>query len=848
MRLAATYKPKLIVAGFSSYPWQADWVKFREIADSIGAYLVADISHVAGLIAGGVHPSPVGYAHVISSTTHKTLCGPRGAIIFTTDRSLAKRIDQAVFPGEQGGPHVNIIAAMAVAFRLAQTKEFKQLQTQIVKNCSTLAARFKKRGITIPFGGTNTHMLNLDMKSIQSPDGVNLSGDQAARILDLAGIVVNRNTIPGDRSALNPSGIRLGTPWITQRGFKEKEMIQLADIIVELLQEITPYHQLASRRNNVRSKVDFTTLENARLKVRDLALSAGIDFEPTSHGYPHFFYIDDQPKSEDNRTTFELKGGKITQFLNFALASDVEALKEGKPQTTKVITSHDEISGTILKVNDIEYRLTVPAEKSGLVSAWLRDLSDGYIEFDDDLLRKLPGPVAVQEIQVEPEHEHNATDLIHSKPYHIGITENDGESLPEFMWEGSNTSDLRKTTLNQVHRNMGAKMVPFAGWDMPVWYTSVKEEHLAVRQAAGLFDVSHMGVYQAEGPGAPIFLDCVCGNDISSLKVGQSLYTHFLDPDSNVIDDLLVYHRDNEKYLVVVNASNDDKNWAWLNAVRDGSVLIDRKRPWAKSFGRNVTLRNLRDSKEGKDMRVDLALQGPISREILLAMGDDKQTQKQILNLRRTELCEVKIGKFDVVVSRSGYTGEKIAFELFIHPDKSVELWNALLKAGEPHGIRPCGLAARDSLRTEAGLPLYGHEMGGEYNLGVGEAGFRSYVKTYKPWFIGRDAFLEREEKRKVIVIRFRFDEKGVRMAHQGDPVADKRGKIIGSVTSCAVDSDGYLTGQAILEQKYAKIGTPIMIFQNAPEHAGKPLAELKLGDKVSIPNGATVLTRFLKR
>ena len=146
-----------------------------------------------------------------------------------------------------------------------------------------------------------------------------------------------------------------------------------------------------------------------------------------------------------------------------------------------------------------------------------------------------------------------------SKPYYIGMEKDErkGEALPLFSWEKSEPRSLKKTVLNEIHRDLGAKMIPFAGWDMPVWYSSVLEEHTAVRQAAGLFDVTHMGVFQVEGPDASIFLDSVCGNDIGNLAVGKSIYTHFLDPDANVIDDLLVYRREDEKYLVVVNASND---------------------------------------------------------------------------------------------------------------------------------------------------------------------------------------------------------------------------------------------------------------------------------------------------
>jgi glycine hydroxymethyltransferase len=373
------------------------------------------------------------------------------------------------------------------------------------------------------------------------------------------------------------------------------------------------------------------------------------------------------------------------------------------------------------------------------------------------------------------------------------------------------------------------------------------EEHLATRQAAGLFDVSHMGVYQAEGPDAAAFLDSVCGNDISALEVGESLYTHFLDPHANVIDDLLVYRRGEERYLVVVNASNDDKDWAWLNAVREGRVLVDTARPWTRAFGRGVTLRNLRDPREGEDMRVDIALQGPKSRDILLSLGVDAPTRKRIMALKRTELCEAVVGGMDLVVSRTGYTGEKMAFELFVHPDQSVELWNRLMEAGTPLGLKPCGLGARDSLRTEAGLPLYGHEMGGDLGLGVAEAGFGTYVKVYKPWFIGRDAYLQREKTRKTVVARFRFTEKGVRVAHNGDPVLDARGRVVGVVTSCAIDSDGLLTGQVSIDEKLAVEGTPITIFQGAPKATGKAPAELRSGDRVTLPTPAAVVSRFPK-
>ncbi len=848
--LALECKPKFIIAGYSSYPWTVDWARFKEIAESVDALLFADIAHVAGLVTAGIYPSPVGYADVITFTTHKSLCGPRGASILTTDRALARKIDRAVFPGEQGGPHVNVFLAMALAFKIARSDQFRMLQEQVVKNCVILTERLQENGFRIPFGGTDTHLTNLDCSSVVGSDGTTLSGDQASRILDIAGIVVNRNTIPGDKSALDPSGIRMGTPWVTQRGLKEEHMRQIADIIADVLISTIPYSLQGRKKKLRRAKVDFTTLEVAKLHIHDLAQGAGMDFEPTAHGYPHFYYLDSKPTGR--WVAYDIQGEKVREFLNFALVSDVGALQVGEKQRTCIRTPVGEINANLTCLGPYVFRLSLPAGKSGLAAAWLRDLSDGYVTFDDDPIRKLPGPVVVIESSDEPVSVLEGEVQAANKPYYIGIKEDEGDSLPEFMWQAEE-SELRKTPIFDMHSELGAKLIPFAGWKMPVWYTSVLEEHLAVREAAGLFDVSHMGVYQAEGPDASVYLDSVVANDIASLDVGESCYTHLIDPDANVIDDLLVYRRRKEKYLMVVNASNDDKDWAWLNRVKNGEVQVSITHPSARTFGRNVVLRNLRDPSEGKDMRVDVALQGPRSREILIALGVNEQNRKRIMSLRRTQLCEAVIGSFDLVVSRTGYTGEKMAFELFVHPDKANELFGALLEVGAPLGLKPIGLGARDSLRTEAGLPLYGHEMGAgsgkldEIDLGVAEAGFGSYVKTYKPWFIGRDTFIEREGTRKGVVVRFRFGEKGIRMAHNGDPVLDKRGRVVGYVTSCAVDSEGLLTGQAFVSFKNANEGSEIFIYQSAPDKPGKAPAALSLGDRSTLPTPAKVISRFMK-
>jgi glycine hydroxymethyltransferase len=877
--LALEAKPKLIIAGYSSYSWVPDWKKFREIADEVGAYFLADISHIGGLVAAGVVPSPIGYAHVVMSTTHKSLDGPRGAVLLTTYPDIAKKLDKAVFPGEQGGPHVNVFAALALTFKLAQTAQFKKLQAQTIKNAQAMADQFQKRGLRIPFGGTDCHMLNVDCRSIKGEDGTSLSGDQAARILDLVGVVVNRNTIPGDKNSADPSGIRLGTPWITQRGFDEKKSRALADIIADVLLACAPHSVDTPRQGRVRrAKLDFNTLNDARLKVRKLAESAGIDFKYKPHGYPHFYYIDDRPRTADH-VVFELKGKRVRQMLDYAVSSDLSALKTGMSQATSITTPKGgTVKGTLAKVDDFTYQLQVPAAKAGVVGTWLRDLSDGYVslnlegEKDFDAAR-MPGPFVVMDSKKKlPSPQPSPKGRGGEKPWFIGdqvkaraepgrsvqkeapSSPSAASGMPPFEWvetEGDPSTGsgqgLKKTRLNQVHRDLGGRMVPFAGWEMPVVYTSIYEEHLATRQAAGLFDVSHMGVYEVRGADAASFLDAICGNDCGGLEPGESLYTHFLTPDADVIDDTLVYRRAWDKYLVVVNASNDDKDRTWFEAVRDGKVRIDNRKPWARTYGYEAEIRNLRDPKAGDDMRIDIALQGPKSRDILLAMGVDDETRARILKLKRTELCDAVIGGpstgsgqgFDLIVSRTGYTGEKMAFELFVHPDRVVDFWNAILKAGEPFGVKPVGLGARDSLRTEAGLPLYGHEMGlgsgkfGERDLGVAEGGFGSYVKVYKPWFIGREAYLAREKTRKGVVVRFTFDEQRTRMAHNGDPVVNASGERIGWVTSCAIDSARFITGQAYVDLAYAQEGTPIFIHQG--------------GAMDRPPAAAKVVSRFAK-
>ncbi len=202
-------------------------------------------------------------------------------------------------------------------------------------------------------------------------------------------------------------------------------------------------------------------------------------------------------------------------------------------------------------------------------------------------------------------------------------------------------------------------------------------------------------------------------------------------------------------------------------------------------------------------------------------------------------------------MSRTGYTGERTAYELFVHPDRLVAFWQCLLEVGEPFGLKPCGLAARDSLRIEAGLPLYGHEMAGPLNLTMADAGFNTYVKLYKPFFVGREAFIAREADRitqaKPEVVRFRVPEKGQPKPESLDRVVDERGRVVGYVTSCAIDTEGYLLGQAYIQGKYQKEGTELAVLVT-PRRTPKPQDQLEMGDRTQLPVPIVVLRRFPKR
>ena len=231
LNLAKKHKPKLIIAGASAYPRIIDFKKFREAADSCGAYLMVDMAHISGLVVTGLHPSPFPYADVVTSTTHKTLRGPRGGLILTNNEEIAKKIDKAVFPGIQGGPLMHVIAAKAECFYEAMSKDFKNYQMQVLKNIKSMEEVFKLNNYVMISGGTDNHLLLIDVNKT-----LGITGQEAQKVLENINIVVNKNTVPFETlSPVKTSGIRVGSPAMTTKGFKEKEFKRVAEIMIEAL-------------------------------------------------------------------------------------------------------------------------------------------------------------------------------------------------------------------------------------------------------------------------------------------------------------------------------------------------------------------------------------------------------------------------------------------------------------------------------------------------------------------------------------------------------------------------------------------------------------------------------------
>ncbi len=873
-KLAQEHGPKLIVAGFTSYPWAPDWGRLREIADEVGAILLADIAHPAGLVVAGLYPSPVGIADVITFTTHKTLCGPRAAVILTTDPAKAQIVDSAVFPGEQGGPHVNKMAAMAVAFRIAQSQEFRDLQRRIVENAKALARALEERSVRVCYGGTDTHLLVVDLREMGKRTGYPLMGEIAARILDLAGIVVNKNTIPGDHSFADARGIRLGTPWATQRGMGPAHMETVADVIQRLLMEIHPFTYQGTTALLPRGKVALAVLEECRQEVRGLLDDLGP--KTPDWGYPH----EARPSGAEKEMfqaqgmdlgVIEVRGERAWAFLQEVCTRDVTGLSQGERREAFLLDAQgclmDRV-GVQWTGEEAFHVLTHP-DRTAEVCLWFRRLSEGYVLFQpEDILIKVQGPVRVWDRSSLGALDRGVVSLTETtgarpcvmalwrdhpelfdldKPYFIGLS-----ALEEAWPRGplapfsppSPLPGVRRTCLHGEHAGRAKKMAPFAGWDMPIWYGSIQEEHQAVRTRAGLFDVTHMGTIGVEGPDAAHFLDLVSTNYVWWLRVGESHYNYLLDLGGRVMDDLMIYRIGPERFLLVVNAANAEADLAYLRAALEGDVSLVRERPGVRFRGK-AKLQDLKDPACGEHCLVDLALQGPVSRQLLLRLTQKAEASWRLRSLRKGEIAPLALGNIAVWVSRTGYTGEPMGFELFVHPEAARALWRRILEVGEDMGVVPAGLGARDSLRTEAGLPLHGQELAGPHGIDPMEAGFGGYVKLHKPFFVGRRFMLAHSREIQRRVIRFRLSQRGARMLHPGDLVVHRRTQhVMGWVTSAAPNGEGVQVGMALVEPRLARAGTPIALV--APgRRVGAGVEKVKPGERVPLQEDGVILTRF---
>jgi glycine cleavage system T protein len=390
-------------------------------------------------------------------------------------------------------------------------------------------------------------------------------------------------------------------------------------------------------------------------------------------------------------------------------------------------------------------------------------------------------------------------------------------------------TDAKKTVLFEKHAALAAKaqIVPFAGWMMPLWYKSISQEHQAVRKTAGLFDCTHMAFLKITGKDASKFLNLLITNEVTKLKPGKAQYAYILDYAGDIIDDVIVYCIADDNFMLVANASNEQKVKDWLAKTKQGQIEIaDLKDPSLP------------------DARVDMALQGPAAAECLKKIfGIDVGSMKSL------SFVFAKAKDIDVIITSTGYTGAKVSYELFVHPNKAAQLWDMILEAGKPLGIIPCGLGSRDSLRIEAGLPLYGHELAGDFNISPFQAGYGWAVKMQKENFIGKNA-LAKKLNYDTEVARLKFDGgKGVRPIRQLDGVLNADGVCIGYVLSCAAANEAQIA-LALIEKEYNLTGKPVGIYytaRNAGHIQQGRKEKVNPGDKLAADIKGTTVERFEK-
>ena len=849
-RQAHEHLPRIIIGGASAYPWDFDWRTLRNIADEVGAYLLADVAHLAGLIAAGELMNPLPYAHAVTFTTHKTLCGPRGAVILTTLPDLAEKIDLAVFPGLQGGPHMNSIAAIGRLFELIleDYEGFQRFQRQILSNTAFFARCLTEQGFSLEYGGTNTHMLLVNLRQFSVRGKFPLDGETASRLLELAGIVCNKNVLPGDVDAAHSSGLRFGLPWLTQRGVAEEQLRVIAGVVKQVLGSVhTVSITSPSGEDKCRGRLPGGVLREAAQVTR--AIAETLPYPPRTQRRE----TPPSPQPLSDRAVLLLRGDKVRLALSQLLTARLPL--NASPVRTKMLRTDGSLIDDVVvmelepQAGEERWLLLPHRDRAPQVRTWIEDLSDGYLLFDEsDLQQKIDGPTVVEELDVSslPAAKRSALERVApepsvdlTKPYFVGQRSLYAQAKlpgkPEYV-APMQELPLRKTVLNAAHRRLDAKMVPFAGWEMPVQYPSgIFAEHRVVRSAAGLFDVSHMSVLEVKGPHARAFLDQLLAGCVSKLAPDQAQYSYILRPDGTAIDDLFLYCLAPDRYIVVSNASNAEAVIDWINAVNGHRILVDRGMP-AKVLDGPVDFRPLRDA--GPESLVGLALQGPASRRTLEKLIRNGSDRLAITSLRPNAVAHVELAGIPSIVARTGYTGEKVGYEIMMHPNQIERFWETTLEAGKPLGVAPAGLGARDSTRVEAGLPLFGHELEGPLGISLTEAGYGFVPRFHVPFFIGREPYMERADRSRRHILR--LQGQGRKSLRAGHTVVDDSGKAVGQVTSFAyVHEDMTFVVLACIEADFRpKVGQIVTGVRTPVENYGGRYQE-----QLAVP--LTVLERF---
>ncbi|MBN1844698.1 MAG: hypothetical protein JW810_03375 [Sedimentisphaerales bacterium] len=405
-------------------------------------------------------------------------------------------------------------------------------------------------------------------------------------------------------------------------------------------------------------------------------------------------------------------------------------------------------------------------------------------------------------------------------------------------------SPARKTVLYEQHllRTDRSRLIEFAGYLMPVWYSSIPREHQAVRQAAGLFDCTHMGVWSIRGATAADFLEGLTTQTIASLAPGKARYGYIVDTVGAVLDDVIVYRLGPQEFMMVVNAVNHDKIGRWFARAQE---ILDERLSGAAA----PEICDLADPAQGRRRRVDLALQGPASREILERILPDDAARNALGKLKSFEGFPTRLEGSDVFIAATGYTGSSVGYELYVHPDQAGPIWQRLLQAGEDLGLVPCGLGARDSLRIEAGLPLYGHELAGAHRISPFQAGYGWAVKLDKPFFIGQEALRAQSTDYTQQVQRLELPGRpGVRPVRPDDAVLADSGECVGWVLSCARVGESQIALALVDARLECQETVGVYYLARSERHRQEGRKEsVRLGETMAPDVNGTILERMAR-